>query len=48
MRDAQVRIVGLILNAVDGLDSIGDIGEIDKSTVPKYDVRKQDQVPPEM
>lgn len=39
MRNAQVCIVGLTLNAVDGLDSVGDIGEVDKGTVPEDNVK---------
>jgi len=33
MSDAQVCVVRLILNAVDSLDSVGDIGEVDEGTV---------------
>jgi hypothetical protein len=35
MRNAQVCVLWLNLNAVDGLDSVRDIGEVDKGAVPE-------------
>ncbi len=34
MRDAQVRVLGLVLDPVDGLDSVRDVREVHKGTVP--------------
>ena len=34
MGDAEVGVFGLVLDTVDRLDGIGDVGEIDEGTVP--------------
>ena len=34
MRDAQVGVVGFVLNSINGLDSVRDVHEVDESTVP--------------
>lgn len=38
MGNAEVGIVGLVLDSINGLDGVGDVREVDESTVPTINI----------